>query len=716
MNIRLQRKALERRTGAALVIVLAFVVLLAGVVAAYLARTSTERQLAHGSFNQIKADQLARSALGIVVGDLKQEIVNGSTSATVNHITLYTPTAAANVLPQRSGVPGGAPDPIPNLIRRSIQSDPIALPGVGSHASALSSAPLPSSSPGRTKKGEINVARWNKHYLIPRPAGIDPTDTSPIPAFAAPDWVFVSDQGPTILSSPARSVLGRYAYAIYDEGGLLDVNVAGYPPAPNTVPSQFGLKGFLSFADLAVAGLSSSAVSDLVGWRNYASAKPSGGFGSFLFNPTSAASYFNFVLSNLNGFLGTGSLVWNERTDQMFTSRQMLIEYRSSTGFSADALQYLGTFSRDSNFATWGPASTQRVTANFTRPDGSIARQGEPLFRRFVLPKLSWLGQNGPVPAARASDIRRDFGLVWNVDHWDYYGANGVSPADRIPAIDGTREPDFFQLLDFARQTVNPRPAMGEILALGASIIDQFDGGGGDGPTVIEYAGPPAPSPAPPNPRAYGRETAAPSPVPDPTPLVLDRALRNPGELGYAYKNATTTLDFHTLSNVDAPLLDLFTISPANRRAGVINLNTRNSVALAAMIAGTTRNEGSDAVVSTVDGRNAALDIVAVTNPASGLPALGRHELGRLTAAVRSNATGAGEEARELIGRSLAEATQTRTWNLMIDLIAQSGRYPSSATNLAQFVVEGEKRYWLHVAIDRLTGEVIDRQPETVYE
>ena len=126
----------------------------------------------------------------------------------------------------------------------------------------------------RTKKGEISLARWNKHYLIPRPTGIDPTDTTPISAFTAPDWVFVSEQGPMILSSPTRSVIGRYAYAIYDEGGLLDVNVAGYPPAPSSAPAQFGLKGFLSFADLTVTGLSNSAVNDLVGWRNYASARP----------------------------------------------------------------------------------------------------------------------------------------------------------------------------------------------------------------------------------------------------------------------------------------------------------------------------------------------------------------------------------------------------------------------------------------------------------
>ena len=52
----------------------------------------------------------------------------------------------------------------------------------------------------------------------------------------------------------------------------------------------------------------------------------------------------------------------------------------------------------------------------------------------------------------------------------------------------------------------------------------------------------------------------------------------------------------------------------------------------------------------------------------------------------------------------------------MIDVIAQSGRYSPVATNLSDFVVEGEKRYWLHVAIDRFTGEVIDQQLELVNE
>ena len=65
---------------AALIIVLAFVVLLTGLALAYFSRTTTDRQLAHSSYNDTSADLLARSALDIVVGDFKQEIVNGSTA------------------------------------------------------------------------------------------------------------------------------------------------------------------------------------------------------------------------------------------------------------------------------------------------------------------------------------------------------------------------------------------------------------------------------------------------------------------------------------------------------------------------------------------------------------------------------------------------------------------------------------------------------------
>src|SRR6266566_6292069 len=130
-----------RERGAALVIVLAFVVLLTFLVVAYLSRTTSDRQVAHSSFNQTKVDQVAASGMDLIIGGLRQEITdpNGSTATTVNGVTIYTPKSPANMLPLRSGNPGGAPDPIPNLVRRSVRADPILPPGVSSLASTVNS-------------------------------------------------------------------------------------------------------------------------------------------------------------------------------------------------------------------------------------------------------------------------------------------------------------------------------------------------------------------------------------------------------------------------------------------------------------------------------------------------------------------------------------------------------------------------------------------------
>jgi len=39
-----------------------------------------------------------------------------------------------------------------------------------------------------------------------------------------------------------------------------------------------------------------------------------------------------------------------------------------------------------------------------------------------------------------------------------------------------------------------------------------------------------------------------------------------------------------------------------------------------------------------------------------------------------------------------------------------------TARSLDQFLVTGERRYWLHIAIDRYTGQVVDKQIEIVQE
>ena len=69
---------------------------------------------------------------------------------------------------------------------------------------------------------------------------------------------------------------------------------------------------------------------------------------------------------------------------------------------------------------------------------------------------------------------------------------------------------------------------------------------------------------------------------------------------------------------------------------------------------------------------------------------------------------------REAGMRPLMDSGQVRVWNLLIDVVAQTGHYPKTATGFDQFAVDGQTRLWVHVAIDRYTGQVIDKQVEVV--
>lgn len=726
--------SLNRNTrGAALLIVLAFLVLLSGLVVTYLARTSTDRQLAHGAFNEARADILARSALDTVVADFKQEIANG------------TPILNSNIVPQRSPYPSpGSTPAIPNLIRRSVRLDPIPSPALNSRASAVNST-FDISLNGRF----VSLSRWNRHYLIPKANSTDDSSDPitagfPPPNYWTPDWVLLTRGGPAAFTAwdaalsdttSQSHAIGRYAYIVYDEGGLLDANIVGMPsPAPAAI--DIGRKGNVALADLtamkitlAGATPNPTMVSKMVAWRNYATLQSSGVFPTLSPTPN-PSSFLSYFLDTARDFRTVATTIYANRTDQSFVARRELIEFFSDLNGSFNMLQFLGTFSRESNMPTWRPAGG---TASITQ--------------RFSVGNLSLIK-----PASTSTDIQKTFGLIWVPGqstpptpavpgHWQYVGSTGSSLRTSIPAF--ASNPEFFQLLNYAMNGTNADDAthIATTLAVGAAIIDQYDDDSSADPltgtttTMIEYNGgwavgienvDPARSPTP--------APAGMSPTPAPTPaagyVMLNRPFRNVGELGYAFKQPSTrpdqTLDFCTSTSTDAPILDLFTYNTAAIRAGIVSLNTQNPAVIAALIKGAISSEPSF-VVGQAPANNAAAS--PTPNPTTGVigsttsgsegtlvkPALSRADVTRLAAAA-GTALGTTDEAKETVVRALAEVGQTRTWNLMIDVIAQSGRYPPTADDLADFLVEGEKRYWLHVAIDRFTGEVIDQQLEAVYE
>jgi len=502
-------------SGAALVIILAFVVLMMGLVVAFFSRAITERQVSNSSANQTKADILARGALDVITGDLKQEIVFGSTVAAPSP----SPAAGVTYIPKSNlymkpvkdaalnALIASGSNIIPNLIRTSGTSQ-LVINGTTVYGSG---SPNAASTGTSTNGRSITLDRWNSHYLVPRKnAGTGNIDTMPIDSFSgvAPSWVMVTNQGPQVLNSPTNTVIGRYAYAIYDESMLLDMNVAGFPSSSGT--KAIAGKASIAYADLTQIGVQNPDTSgayqmdNIVGWRNYTTIKPSGSsqsLGSYDFHTAAVTgtNYDKFVASATNGFLTTPGTTYNNRTDQAFTSRQSLLKFARAQNISQDALQYMGTFSRAITTPSWAPSTPapsssgtsnidyaaiadsgtaqnrnlanvrfkNAVTVSHYNDDGVKVtynvQSGDPLIqRRFSLAKLAWIAHTGPSANLPHSDpqynaggtpeaILACFGLTWNPSksRWDYNhgSATGILLLDQIVNMSTPREPDFFELL-----------------------------------------------------------------------------------------------------------------------------------------------------------------------------------------------------------------------------------------------------------------------------
>jgi hypothetical protein len=479
-------------------------------------------------------------------------------------------------------------------------------------------------------------------------------------------------------------------------------------------------------------------------------------------------------------FTAVSAVAWSSpgsppRTDQAVMTRQELIRLQRTIGFSQNLLQYLGTFSREYNRPApdWSQTLPARWDMNnlaTALPDAWIIYPGNH-------------GIGHAYGLQRHSEFAQLFGLVWvngtfqnNKRFTDpnYYGRwKYINNLNQWSA-----NPDFFQVINNAMKLgnsgVSPDPK--QVFTVGAAMIDQYDtedvydpdpncngGACGNTITIIDTVGNSNPAdyvygvegmsyddPTPPNGNP-GRPPFAPGPVspplPPPTPALLpsnyallNRRFENVGEFGYAYNPGSTTpsktLDFASSGSKDKPLLDFFTYNAASVRAGTVNLNTRNAPVLASIIRGAWLHDpGSEILppnttylVSQAEALSAGQGIVQETTSGGG-PALTRADVARLAAAATNKLIADGlwsapvpDEKKQTIARALAELGQARTWNLMIDVIAQTGRYapgttpPLDNTNANKFIVEGEKRYWLHIAFDRDDGTVLGTQLEEVVE
>lgn len=481
--------------GIALIAVLALISIVSMLIIGFVTMMRLDRTSTASYSQSLKADQLGRGALKLIIGQLQNEMgKDAPPNLTYPNRPLYTNVTSANILPQTVGTNSA----MPTLVKISTNAPFYT----GASSGALASTAVSSTTPSVNGRS-ISIARWSQAYLGTFPANAN-----------APYWILMTRSGPTnaaglpfgaavanslnnAASANPNYVVGRVAYAIYDEGRLLDITVAGYPKtgaAALTAAQLQSIKGTLAGADLSVLGIDPNA---LTAWRNQATA-------------TTATSYTNYISS----YLSTNAVGAVHPGDTTFLGRQDLINAakRGTAGLTTAMLTNLTTFTRERNAPSWGPTKNasdlggnngagniyaykdKATTATSTnvfiplirrtadqpaiksfRLDGTSYTYpvvaGDPLvYRRFPLDRLKWITPEGPLPGCEDA-IQACFGLKWlpsnytasamgllipnasNFNVWKYVGPTGTTEQKTIKTLaevlaeTPAREPNFFELL-----------------------------------------------------------------------------------------------------------------------------------------------------------------------------------------------------------------------------------------------------------------------------
>ena len=386
-----------------MVITLALVVMVTFLLMALYSRAIAGRQLSDAFASSEKATGIEQMATATILADLRQEIMAGSTattSATSNSTTIFYPTTPAAAVPYRTSLITLSGSNQVNLVKWSVSGVPFFDQSATYNGTKIFSSTYPPSNRAAqvstswpTKEGRfVSAGRWNAPLLLTKTDLTSIAGPGVAPAWSggnatfAPDWVYVTRNGsnpqafsPDLPRGGSNPVLGRYAYAIYDEGGVLDVNVAGYPSSMDGAAIQKGSLGFASLRSvLTQAGFGNavSASDALVNWRNAATLAGSGGV---------ATRYYRYLFAPKQNFLKV-STDKDGQPDRAFVSRQALLnfmrnQWTDSMGTLAqrqNALQYLGTFSRDLQQPSYKPPQLTFPSPTYsgvalTIPDPSIA-------------------------------------------------------------------------------------------------------------------------------------------------------------------------------------------------------------------------------------------------------------------------------------------------------------------------------------------------------
>lgn len=206
-------------------------------------------------------------------------------------------------------------------------------------------------------------------------------------------------------------------------------------------------------------------------------------------------------------------------------------------------------------------------------------------------------------------------------------------------------------------------------------------------------------------------------------PIVLNRPYRSVAELGVVFRDVPwKSLDLSSPESADRRLLDVFCVEDRATTTGKINPVLATSDILSALLSGASldpSNPSPSSVLSQGTAAAVANDLISRISY-TGNYTIDEGSIAKVLAESATTRPGGGFSPYKIevenFLRALSSTTDTRSWQLMLDVVAQSGRIAPQSTSSKDFVVEGQKRFFVYLTLDRITGEIVDKHIEPVYE
>lgn len=293
--------------GSALLITLAFILLVSFLVVAFLTRSQGDLSASANYSSSVQADEVAQTGSDFLIGGLQKEI-REATATTGPSATVFparTVKADASNGGDASNTDGSKPvnetNPREFLpFRTSSAHSQSEYSGIIDSAYGSISGKVPPNVGSTIKTSTASAGgrpfdntRWNAPKLLPY------TPSSGFNWVNCPTWIYVTRSGPMSPDAPSpyrasivemrdltkantKAAVGRFAYVMYDISGLLDANVSAVADAAFVASPKFGEKGSSAFASLQRVMEAAGTGGDSAAFASWRQPAPVGFYGSIV--------------------------------------------------------------------------------------------------------------------------------------------------------------------------------------------------------------------------------------------------------------------------------------------------------------------------------------------------------------------------------------------------------------------------------------------------